>query len=287
MLICIGVDESILPLDYEDEVLGNLWLCITESGFLVLDLHFSLSKSSSEISDTVDDMQDRVEATAFSMHKLFAFKQMLLGKTSLYGGIKWHSILHFPYYRDLFASIANFEMIVYEHSHVALKARHRRTARKRHGNFDELVKRMLSSDLCSVLRDSFMDSHPVLFEKFNYKKTIVDKSKSFSVMKTENDVEFYAYKHANQVELMYDERNEYIFCLEKDVATLQLFTNKLLPFNSLENLILNSFPPDFEDDINRWKEHQIGILPKTLILKHSFKNTNFRISITGSSEPYS
>ena len=50
MLVSIGVDESIVPLDYEDPYLGNLWTCILESGFLVLDLHFTLNRREIDIS---------------------------------------------------------------------------------------------------------------------------------------------------------------------------------------------------------------------------------------------
>jgi len=104
ILVCIGVDEDIVPLDNEDVYLGNLWHTIISSGFLALDLHLNLRKTSVYSSESDEDFQMRCEATVFSLHKLFAFKQMFIGRTSFYGGIKWHTILHFCYFRKLYGA---------------------------------------------------------------------------------------------------------------------------------------------------------------------------------------
>jgi len=258
ILISIGVDDEIIPLDYEDKFLGNLWNTVITSGFLALDLHFNLRKSELDHSESNEDFQLRCEATIFSLHKLFAFKQLFMGKTSFYGGIKWHTILHFCYFRRLYGVVPNFEMIVYEHSHVGIKALHRRTARSRHGNFEDLLKRMLSSDLCAVLRDSFMASHPRVFERFFYPKRALDRSKLYSHLKTENDVEFYCSKKSNRIEILLTPAEDNLFFGPADVDTAQFFMHPSLSLQTMSNFVLNDFPEENQREFEAWKSKEEG-----------------------------
>ena len=191
---------------------------------------------------------------------------MFLGKTSLYGGIKWHSILHFCYFMKLYGVTPNFDMVVHEHSHVGLKSMYRRTARNRNGNYEDLLKRMLSSDLCRVLREAFMESHPVIFNKLFYSKRVVDRAKVYSTMTTDDSVEFFCNKQANAVELLYDKDYGFIGFAENDWHIAVKFLNPLMAEGVFSNVILQYFPPDYEVDFNRWKVGNEGMKNNTNFL---------------------
>lgn len=156
LLLCIGIKKSggVLPV-------GKKWcrkflssngnggssrlpdFCISEavltSGYVLLDLHFNLKRT--VFSNTqLQQLNDVIVNAQFHTLRLYALKQILLGSTKKYSGIKMHALTHMPGCIALYGPPYIFDMVKYDHMHIQyVKQKFRQTSRR----YSDLLEKML------------------------------------------------------------------------------------------------------------------------------------------------
>lgn len=117
--------------------------CVSEtvltSGYVLLDLHFNLKRT--VFSNThLQQLNDIIVNAQFHTLRLYALKQILLGSTKKYAGIKMHALTHMPGCIALYGPPFVFDMVKYDHMHIRyVKQKFRQTSRR----YCELSEKML------------------------------------------------------------------------------------------------------------------------------------------------
>jgi hypothetical protein len=97
MIKCIGVQGDIVPKNKNwgtnatVKKLGSVTDAINSSGFMAIDLFYTLSRSSFTI-EHIQQLLDMARTCQVHFARLFALKQALLGSEKYYGGIKLHIV---------------------------------------------------------------------------------------------------------------------------------------------------------------------------------------------------
>ena len=176
MMLSIGILGDIIPNNYNDNALGNLLEVIQISGFKLLDLYFNLSRDKIDKTLHLPALSEACKGelkfgyiytciythiyvliyiymfigTVYYMLLQHCFRQKLLGDHRKKDGIKWHMILHMPFYINYFGPSHLWDMVRYEKAHGGVKETFTNTS-QRFGtaNMEILRKRRIASVISS------------------------------------------------------------------------------------------------------------------------------------------
>jgi hypothetical protein len=103
MVLCIGVGGEIVPntKNWNGRVtsgavygLGSITYAVFTSGFMALDLFFTLSRSEFSLPQ-LRRLRSMIKTLQVHFMRLFSLKQALLQSSKPYNGIKLHMLSHF------------------------------------------------------------------------------------------------------------------------------------------------------------------------------------------------
>lgn len=89
------------------------------------------------------------------MQKLHRFKQIIVGIMKMKEGIKWHMVLHIPFYISWFGPATVFDMLVTEREMSALKKHFDSTSKRLGTTFEEILTK---NNRIRVLRQAWEET---------------------------------------------------------------------------------------------------------------------------------
>lgn len=178
------------------------------------------------------------------------FRQKLLGDHRKKDGIKWHMILHMPFYINYFGPSHLWDMVRYEKAHGGVKDSFANTS-QRFGtaSMEILRKRTIATVVCSEAKRFKMEDN-----KGKY-VLVQNRKKQSLVYETDSGISFESYDGTlHRHEIVYQQR------MWTWKGKMCPFINPLLSKEDLHNMISNYIPnDDSEKKINGTNTYKCAI----------------------------
>jgi hypothetical protein len=218
--------------------LGNITDAIFTSGFMALDLYYTLSRSEFSIQQ-LRELKEMTKTLQVHMMRLFSLKQAMIKSKKPYKGIKLHMLIHFIDSITWWGAPKVFDMIRFEKAHRKFaKLPFKKISKRLATIMEEMMNRLNRGRLIDMLyRLSDIDIESIVPKRLR----VFDHSR---LMGTESDIIFQPGYNSSPQTLYYNVTSDSFEVLNKRIHNDEYHMHPFLNLNKISDLLESDQCPD-------------------------------------------